>query len=158
MEDTKDSFLQRDQCTAVYTYDIDESIYCTCNAKPLSKKKKGQIFEPTPVRFYHGNSVQYNNDTLQTFFNCEMNSIHQLNKTFLCNYTFPMDLPPKLSKYQMKFPRYNTYKTGTMETRMMKQKRISTQTPQKDKPLITIDPTQNKPPPLEKAQAKANYT
>ena len=58
----------------------------------------------------------------------------------------------------MKFPRYNTYKTGTMETRMMKQKRISTQTPQKDKPLITIDPTQNKPPPLEKAQAKASTT
>ena len=41
---------------------------------------------------------------------------------------------------------------------MMKQKRISTQTPPKDKPLITIDPTQNKPPPLEKAQAKASTT
>ena len=45
-----------------------------------------------------------------------------------------------------------------METRMMKQKRISTQAHQKDKPLITIDPILNKPPPLEKAQAKASTT
>ena len=70
------------------------------------KKKKDQIFETTPVCFYHGNSVQYNNDTLQTFL------IAKRIQEFLCNYTFPMDLPPKLPKYPKIFPRYNTHKTG----------------------------------------------
>merc|ERR1712051_227601 len=78
----------------VYNYDIDESIYCTCKTKPLSRKKRDQKLDITPVCFHHGNSIQYNDDKLQMFFNCERSSIHQLHKTFLCNHTFLLDLPP----------------------------------------------------------------
>ena len=137
----------------VYNYDIDESIYCTCKTKPL-RRRGNQKLEITPVSFHHGNSIQYNDDELQMFFNCEKGSIHQLHKTFLCNHTFPLNLPPKLPKYPEKFPKYNTYKTGTMETRMMKKKRISTNILLDNKPLIPL--TQNKPPPMEKAKANTS--
>ena len=117
--------------------------------------KKDQKLDITPVCFHHGNSIQYNDDKLQTFFNCERSSIHQLHKTFLSNHTFPLDLPPKLPKYPEKFPKYNTNKTGTMETRMMKKKRISTQILPKNKPEIAV--TQDKPPPIEKAKANTSH-
>ena len=144
----------------VYNYDIDESIYCTCRTKPL-RKRGNQKLEITPVSFHHANSIQYNDDTLQTFYNCEKGSIQQIHKTFLCNHTFPFELPLKLPKYPETFPKYNTNKTGTMETRMMKKKRTSIHelsTPlQKSKPTptkTTIANTSQHKPEKEKEKAR----
>ena len=144
----------------VYNYDIDVSIYCTCRTKPL-RKRGNQKLEITPVSFHHANSIQYNDDTLQTFYNCEKGSIQQIHKTFLCNHTFPLQLPLKLPKYPETFPKYNTNKTGTMETRMMKKKRTSIHelsTPlQKSKPTptkTTIANTSQHKPEKEKEKAR----
>ena len=135
----------------VYNYDMDISIYCTCNKKPL-RRKGNQKLELTPVSFHHGNSIQYNDETVETFFNCEKASIHQIHKTFLCNHTFPLSLPLKLPKYPEKFPKYNTNKTGTMETRMMKKRRTSTNLLPNNLPLTPLP--HNKTPVTDRNKAQ----